>query len=108
MTTVRSPASVHAGPDIDLAIGRVSDELRSYAAAHGGRFKVLPAPAVRRPRDPSDVDIMVDFPDAAEDDACTFPEEVCERHGLVCDQRTIKTTREPFLDRYRSSWTVLC
>lgn len=65
------------------AAEEISAALTAYARAHGGRFLLYGSAAAGRLRRDSDLDILLDFPDAAEGDAWRFAEELCWRHGVT-------------------------
>jgi len=81
------------------AVANVIDELKRYGAEHGGRFLVFGSAAEGRIDADSDLDVIVDFPAAAEALAVEHVEEMCRRLGIPVDVLAKSATKAAFLDR---------
>jgi predicted nucleotidyltransferase len=77
----------------------VMDQLRGFAAAHGGRFLVFGSAAKGTIGFASDIDILLDFPQQEEARAFQYAESVCRQFGLVGDLHSKRTTKPEFVDR---------
>jgi predicted nucleotidyltransferase len=80
---------------------RAVDDLRSalaaYAREHGGRFLLFGSAARGNMRYSSDVDILVDFPPDALDDAWRFAERACWDRRLEPDITPFAWCKTDFL-----------
>ena len=81
--------------------------LTGYARAHGGRFLLFGSAARGTMRCDSDVDILVDFPPDALDDAWSFAERACWDHRLDPDITPFASCRGRFRDRVAPDLQVL-
>ncbi len=89
------------------AIEDLRGDLAAYARAHGGRFLLYGSAASGDLRHDSDVDLLVDFPEAAASDAWRFAEEACWRLGLEPDIRPLAWCRPGFVERIRPQAVAL-
>jgi predicted nucleotidyltransferase len=89
------------------AAARVMNELKTYAAAHGGRFLVFGSVATGKVKFDSDFDVVVDFPDGMETPAISFVEDACAANSLPCDVFSKTTSSEAFLARIRPLAVIL-
>ena len=82
---------------------RAVDDLRpalaAYAREHGGRFLLFGSAARGDMRYDSDVDILVDFPPDALDDAWNFAERACWDRRLEPDITSFSWCKGHFLER---------
>ena len=82
---------------------RAVEDLRSalavYAREHGGRFLLFGSAARADMRHDSDVDILVDFPPTALDDAWNFAERACWDRRLDPDITPFAWCKGRFLER---------
>jgi len=81
--------------------------LTDYARAHGGRFLLFGSAARGTMRYDSDVDILVDFPPEALDDAWNFAERACFERRLEPDITPFSSCRGRFRERVAADLQVL-
>jgi predicted nucleotidyltransferase len=90
---------------------RAVEELRTiltdYARAHGGRFLLFGSAARGTMRYDSDVDILLDFPPDARDDAWSFAEHACWDRGLDPDITPFSSCKGRFRERITPDLQVL-
>ena len=90
---------------------RAVDELRpilaAYARAHGGRYLLFGSAARGEMRYDSDVDILVDFPPDAIDDAWCFAERACWDRALAPDIIRYSPNKRALLERAKPDLQVL-
>jgi predicted nucleotidyltransferase len=67
------------------SVAAVRAALAHFAKTNGGRFVLFGSVARGEDRPGSDVDVMVDFPEAIQRQAALFAEEACSGHGLRAD-----------------------
>ncbi len=79
------------------ALGVLRASLATYARAHDGRFLLFGSAARGELRHDSDVDVLVDFPEAGLPAAWRFVEDECWRLGLEPDVRPLAWCRPAFL-----------
>jgi predicted nucleotidyltransferase len=89
------------------AVEALKPALAEYGRAHGGRFILFGSAARGTPHDQSDVDIIVDFPEAGSTSACNFAEERCWASGLMPDVRPIAWTSDKLVARALEEGVVL-
>jgi predicted nucleotidyltransferase len=89
------------------AVAKLKPALAVYAREHGGRFVLFGSAARREMRDDSDVDILVDFPVAAQSDAISFVEQACWRLGLKPDILAFAVPSGHFRERVDKEGLVL-
>jgi predicted nucleotidyltransferase len=90
-----------------LAVAELRGVLAAYAREHGGRYLLFGSAARGDMRYDSDVDILVDFPPEALDDAWNFAERACWDRKLDPDITSFTWCREQFLARIMSDLQVL-
>ncbi|MEO8715846.1 MAG: nucleotidyltransferase domain-containing protein [Acetobacteraceae bacterium] len=71
--------------------------LAAYARGHSGRFLLFGSAARGELHYDSDVDILLDFPEAAEADAWRFAEDECWRLGLKPDILPLASCKPTFI-----------
>lgn len=81
--------------------------LTAYARDHGGRFLLYGSAARGQMRFDSDVDILLDFPDATQTDAWSFAETACWDLGLEPDLLPFGWCKPDFLDHIAPDLRVL-
>ena len=81
--------------------------LAAYAREHGGVFILFGSAARGTPNDQSDVDILVDFPEANLMVACGFAEDACWALGLRPDVRPVTWTSGKVVARARAEGLIL-
>jgi predicted nucleotidyltransferase len=81
------------------AVGELRAALASYAQEHGGRFLLFGSAARGDMRYDSDVDILVDFPPCALDDAWQYAERACWDRHLEPDITPFSWCKGRFLER---------
>ena len=79
------------------AVDAMRPVLAAYAREHGGRFLLFGSAARGQMRFDSDVDILVDFPPDALDDAWNFAERACWDRGLEPDITPFSWCKAAFL-----------
>jgi predicted nucleotidyltransferase len=89
------------------AVEDLRDALTAYARAHGGRFMLFGSAARGTMRYDSDVDILVDFPPDALDDAWSFAERACWDRQLDPDITPFSWCRGRFRERVTPDLLVL-
>ncbi len=89
------------------AVERLRAALTDYARAHGGCFLLFGSAARGTMRYDSDVDILVDFPPDALDDAWSFAERVCWERGLDPDITPFASCKGRFRERVAPDLQVL-
>lgn len=90
-----------------LAAKAITGALSTYARDRGGRFLLYGSVASGRLRVDSDIDILVDFPDAMEGEAWRFAEELCWRHGIKPDIKPLRWCAPAFRDKVTTNTRVL-
>ena len=90
---------------------RAVEELRpllaAYAREHGGRFLLFGSAARGQMRYDSDVDILIDFPPDAIDDAWSFVERACWDRALDPDVIRYSPNKRALLQRAKPDLQVL-
>jgi predicted nucleotidyltransferase len=81
------------------AVDAMRPALAAYAREHGGRFLLFGSAARGQMRFDSDVDILVDFPPDALDDAWNFAERACWARHLEPDITPLSWCKGRFRDR---------
>ncbi len=81
--------------------------LRDYARAHGGRFLLFGSAARCRMKFDSDVDLLMDFPEAALNEAWQFAEAACWVRDLEPDLLPYRWCKQAFLDHVANDVRVL-
>jgi predicted nucleotidyltransferase len=81
--------------------------LTDYARKHGGRFLLFGSAARGTMRYDSDVDILVDFPPDALDDAWSFAERACFERRLDPDITPYSSCKGRFRERVTPDLQVL-
>jgi predicted nucleotidyltransferase len=81
--------------------------LTDYARTHGGRFLLFGSAARGQMKYHSDVDLLLDFPPEAFDDAWGFAETVCWDRKLEPDLLRYGGCRREFLDHVAPDVRVL-
>lgn len=80
------------------AVAMLCRELAAAAGGFGGRYLLYGSAARGELRHDSDVDLLLDFPDAGGRTAAwTFAEDCCAALGLLCDIRPIEMCDAGFL-----------
>jgi hypothetical protein len=85
------------------AVSAICDDLLTYARRHGGRYIVHESSARNALRHDSDLDLLVDFPEAALADAWRFAEAACGRRDVPFDIMPLSWCSEGFLRRIAST-----
>ncbi len=83
------------------AVDGMRAALSAYARAHGGRFLLYGSAARGGMRYHSDVDVLLDFPQAEQAAAWRFVEAVCGEQGLEADIMPVAWCDARFLDHIR-------
>jgi predicted nucleotidyltransferase len=81
--------------------------LAAYARAHGGRFVLFGSAARGQMKYHSDVDLLMDFPEGAFNEAWTFAEEARWDLGLEPDLLPYGGCKPNFLDHIAADTKVL-
>jgi Nucleotidyltransferase domain len=81
------------------AVDAMRPALAAYAREHGGRFLLFGSAARGQMRFDSGVDILVDFPPDALDDAWNFAERACRDRHLEPDITPLSWCKGRFRDR---------
>jgi hypothetical protein len=81
------------------AVADLCPVLARYAREHGGRFLLFGSAARGDMRYDSDVDLLVDFPSEALDDAWNFAERACWDRRLEPDITPFSWCKGRFLER---------
>jgi predicted nucleotidyltransferase len=89
------------------AVDDLRGMLAAYAREHGGRYFLFGSAARGDMRYDSDVDILVDFPPDALDDAWNFAERACWDRKLEPDITPFAWCRGRFRERVMPEWQVL-
>ncbi|MGA3400782.1 MAG: nucleotidyltransferase domain-containing protein [Acetobacteraceae bacterium] len=89
------------------AVESLRAALIDYARAHGGRFLLFGSAARGTMRYDSDVDILVDFPPDALDDAWSFAERACFERHLEPDITPFSSCKGRFRERVAPDLQVL-
>ncbi|HVC63105.1 MAG TPA: nucleotidyltransferase domain-containing protein [Acetobacteraceae bacterium] len=89
------------------AVESLRAALTDYARAHAGRFLLFGSAARGTMRFDSDVDILVDFPPDALDDAWNFAERACFERGLEPDITPFSSCKGRFRERVTPDLQVL-
>lgn len=82
---------------IAQAVADLRPALAEYARRHGGRFLLYGSAARGGLRHDSDVDLLVDFPDAEQSAAWRFAEQACWDRGVTPDIRPFGWCSAEFL-----------
>ena len=90
-----------------LAVTELREVLAAYAREHGGRYLLFGSAARGEMRYNSDVDILVDFPGRALNEAWNFAERACWDRKLDPDITSFTWCRERFLARITPDLQVL-
>lgn len=106
VTTLTERKSAETARRMRAADDAVS-ELRAYARSHGGRFVVFGSYVTRAMRFDSDLDVMLDFPAHAADQAWQFAEDLGRRLAIRLDIHDAGMTKPAFAERVRGSGMVL-
>lgn len=77
--------------------------MRDYATREGGRFVVFGSFVTGRMGHDSDLDVMIDFPDAGRRAAWDFLENLSAEHGLALDPFDQATTKPAFAARVEAT-----
>ncbi|PPQ26531.1 hypothetical protein CCS01_29695 [Rhodopila globiformis] len=80
------------------AVAALVPVLAAYAQAHGGRFLLYGSAARGTMKHDSDVDLLLDFPEATLGEAWNFAETACWDRGLEPDLMPYRWCRRTFLD----------
>lgn len=89
------------------AVAVLRQELAEYGRSHGGNFVLFGSAARETMRHDSDVDILVDFPPDALDDAWVFAEDACWRLKLSPDIRPKAWCSQRFLNHIAADAVIL-
>lgn len=89
------------------AVRALRERLSAHARARGGRYLLYGSAARDALRYDSDVDLLVDFPEALQSDAWRFAEEAAEALGVPADIRPLAWCSERFLAHVRGHWVDL-
>jgi predicted nucleotidyltransferase len=89
------------------AVESLRTVLTDYARTHGGRFLLFGSAARGTMRYDSDVDILVDFPPDALDDAWSSAEHACLERRLDPDITPFSSCRGRFRERVTPDLQVL-
>ncbi len=81
--------------------------LADFARAHGGRYLLFGSAARRDMKFHSDVDLLLDFPEAAFAAAWDFAEAACWDRGLEPDLLPYSGCKPAFLDHIKFDMQVL-
>jgi predicted nucleotidyltransferase len=81
--------------------------LTAYAREHGGRFLLFGSGARGQMKFPSDVDLLIDFPNEAFAAAWGFAERACWDRGLEPDLLPYGGCKSDFLERIAVDVRVL-
>lgn len=84
---------------VRAALEALRASLVSYARENGGRFLIFGSAACGELRFDSDVDILVDFEDAALSRAWSFAESECVRLGFTLDMVPLPWMTAAFVER---------
>jgi predicted nucleotidyltransferase len=93
--------------EIRHALAVLRERLAEYARIHGGHFLLYGSAARDELRYDSDVDLVLDFPTEAEDDAWTFAEDACWDLKLEPDIIAASWCKPAFLERVRKDAVIL-
>lgn len=102
--TERKAAEVSRRHD---AVRVLRERLAGHARAHGGRYLLYGSAAKGALRYDSDIDLLLDFPEALQSDAWRFAEEAAEALGVPADIRPLAWCSERFLAHVRGHWVDL-
>ncbi len=73
--------------------------LEAFAIAHRGRYLIYGSLARGKARYDSDIDILLDFPEAAQGKAWRLAEDACAALDIDCDILPLAWARPRFLER---------
>ena len=93
--------------EIRAGFARLRDALAGYGRAHGGKFWIYGSAAAGRVHFESDIDILVDFPEAKTSAALTFVEETSLRYKLKADAQPKSWCMPAFLERISKDALIL-
>lgn len=91
----------------DRAASAVTDALRAYAAATGGRFVLFGSFVDRRMRYDSDLDILIDFPADGITAAWDVVERACAEADIMANISDTATSKPAFVERVFAKGLVL-
>jgi predicted nucleotidyltransferase len=89
------------------AVAALVPVLTEYARTHGGRFLLFGSAARGTMKYDSDVDLLMDFPAEALNEAWTFAEEACWNLGLEPDLLPYGGCKPRFLEHIAAEAKVL-
>ena len=89
------------------AVAALVPVLTEYARTHGGRFLLFGSAARGTMKYDSDVDLLMDFPEDALNEAWTFAEEACWDLGLEPGLLPYGGCKPRFLDHIATDTKVL-
>jgi predicted nucleotidyltransferase len=90
-----------------VAVEALMPVLAAYAREHGGRFLLFGSAARGQMKFHSDVDLLIDFPDFALDEAWRFAEAACWDRKLEPDLMPYAWCKRPFLEYVAKDAKVL-
>jgi predicted nucleotidyltransferase len=89
------------------AVAAVVPLLTAYARAHGGRYLLFGSAARGEVKHHSDIDLLMDFPEEALNEAWKFAEQACWDQGLEPDLIPYRWCKQAFLDHVAPDVRVL-
>jgi predicted nucleotidyltransferase len=89
------------------AVEAIVPLLAAYAREHGGRFLLFGSAARGQVKFHSDVDLLMDFPLEALNDAWRFAEQTCWDHDLEPDLMPYRWCKPAFLEHVATDVKVL-
>jgi predicted nucleotidyltransferase len=104
------PSLVEVQRGFAAALLRKADALQTLLRAcpeKSGRFVLFGSVARRSPRPDSDVDLLIDFPPAAEDAAFTYAEAACSNLRIKADMRPYRYCSAKFLAHIAPDMVVI-
>ncbi|RBP09243.1 nucleotidyltransferase-like protein [Roseiarcus fermentans] len=78
---------------------KLESRLRDFARTHGGRYVLYGSLAKGEARYDSDVDLLIDFPEAFEAEAWRLAEALCAEMKIESDIKPMAWCTEPFQRR---------
>jgi hypothetical protein len=105
----RHPARAEGGRDGAAALGSegAAAGIAAYARAHGGRFLLYRSAARGTMKYDGGVDLLLDFPPEAQNDAWGFAERACWDNGLEPDILPFGGCKAAFLEHIAPDMMVL-
>ena len=103
LTERKAAEAVRRGSAVEALVPLLLD----YAHRHGGRFLLFGSAARGQMKYDSDVDLLLDFPEAAFGAAWNFAETACWDRGLKPDLLPIGGCKLAFLDHIAPDVRVL-